>query len=241
MSAKSFKIQEDKFDQIKRAFIRRSALLIFFATCAALAIHYVLDPQRQINLYTYSIGTLVVIAFLTFRQFRKIHRQLAALRSYQLTISDNFIQREQYDVPSISIPLQEIREIVKNTNGSFIIKGKSLWEMIFVPAQIDDYEKLEKLLTAIKPIVIKIQQPTIRKTSFLIFVFITALIAIVAFSHTKILVGVAGSTLLGLSVYLYYLMVRHKKISLKFKQQASILFLIVFASLVAAIYYRAIL
>jgi hypothetical protein len=38
----------------------------------------------------------------------------------------------------------DIKEIVKNRNGSFTIKGKDVTDAIFVPAQIENYAQLQE-------------------------------------------------------------------------------------------------
>ena len=114
-----------------------------------------------------------------FRLYRGVNRQKEIFDSYVLTLNNNAITREQYNTSTITISNAEISEIIKKSNGSFTIKGKSTVDVIVVPSQIDEYEKLEKALADIRQITTKSSEPFLQKYSRLLSILTIGLMAAV--------------------------------------------------------------
>ena len=80
----------------------------------------------------------IVLGALAFGLYRGVNRQKEIFDSYRLTLDNNAITREQHKTPTITISNTDVIEIVKNSNGSFTIKGNSPVNVIGVPSQKDD-------------------------------------------------------------------------------------------------------
>ena len=80
----------------------------------------------------------IVLGALAFGLYRGVNRQKEIFDSYRLTLDNNAITREQHKTPTITISNTDVIEIVKNSNGSFTLKGNSPVNVIGVPSQIDD-------------------------------------------------------------------------------------------------------
>lgn len=77
--------------------------------------------------------------------------------SFQLTITEDAVIREQLYTPTITIPRNRINEIFRTGAGVICIVGDSKLNAIGVPAQIENRDGLEHALAEIKPIVSKSQ------------------------------------------------------------------------------------
>ena len=77
---------------------------------------------------------------------------------------------------------------------NFIIKGKSAYDIIIVPAQIENYGEVELLLKQIKPFDEKITKPFFQKYPQIISLLVIGLMAVVYISKNKILFVQAESS-----------------------------------------------
>ena len=77
----------------------------------------------------------IVLGALAFGLYRGVNRQKEIFDSYRLTLDNNAITRQQHKTPTITISNTDVIEIVKNSNGSFTLKGNSPVNVIGVPSQ----------------------------------------------------------------------------------------------------------
>ncbi|MDX1905752.1 MAG: hypothetical protein SF053_01870 [Bacteroidia bacterium] len=172
----------------------------------------------DINVYPFIIPFM--IGALAWGWYRGLNRQKEIFDSYVLAIDRTGITREQHNTPTIHIPHAEISEIVKNTNGSFTIKGDSSVQIIGVPAQIDNADKLEKLLSEIQSVTVKSNEPFVEKYRGLLVLANVGLMVVVYLSTHKWLVGIGGTLLLLSFGYSFVEIQRSKNIDLKTKKAA---------------------
>lgn len=167
----------------------------------ALSISLINADKKSLDLFPLIIGLVVGSVFLTFSLRRIIKRQQVQFESYSLTVADHVIGREIANTPTILIYTNDIREIIKRRNGSFVIVGKKAGEMIFIPQQIEDYEELETRLNNLKPLNTSSSVRAIQWLQIGMPLVGLGLMVATFYSFNKIIVGVCGSLLIGLLLW----------------------------------------
>lgn len=146
-----FKIKQGGFNEIRRMMIIRFIPMLIMLMVVVILINYYgpnADPETDVL----PIALPIFLAAMAAGVYISIKRTKAQLDSYVITISENSITREQLYTPTISLYFNEIKEIVKQKNGSFTIKGSDANNPIGIFAQVENYEQLEASLNAILPI-----------------------------------------------------------------------------------------
>lgn len=232
-----FKIRKDGFKEIRKAMLIKAIPISIIAALGGLAIsHFNTNGQQsEVNVFPFVIP--LVIGALVFGLYRGVNRQKEIFDSYILSLDNHGITREQHNTPTITISNADLTEIIKNSNGSFTIKGKSTVNVIGVPSQIDDYEKLEKLLSEIKQISTKTNEPLLQKFRGLLSILTVGLMAAVYISEDIIIVGISGAVLLAVLGYSFFEIQRSKNIDSKTKKGMWWLFLLT-ASIIGVMYYK---
>ncbi len=165
-----------------------------------------------------------------------VSRQKVLFESYCLTISDMQIVREQKNTPTIVLPLSHVSQIIKNSNGSFTIKGKTKLDVIGVPAQIDNYGNLETSLHQICPLTTQTVEPLTQKLNFAIVVAMLGLMACVYLASNKIIVGISGTILSAVLIYSFIQIQRNKNIDSKTKRSSYTTILVLLSVIAITIY-----
>lgn len=232
-----FKIRKDGFNEIRKAMLIKAIPISLIATVGGLAIsHFNTDVQQsEVNIFPIVIP--LVVGALAFGFYRGINRQKVIFDSYRLILDNNSIRREQNNTPTITISNSDIIAIFKNSNGSFTIKGNSSVNVIGVPSQIDDYEKLEKSLAQIRQISTISSEPFLQKFRGLLSLLAIGLMAGVYISKDKIIVGVSGTLLLLFMGYSFFEVQRSKNIDSKTKKGMWWLIL-VSVSIIGVMYFK---
>lgn len=198
-----FKIREDGFKEIRKQALTRSVPISLLAVSAGIFISQRNTPQSEdVNVLPFIIP--IALCSVGYGVFVGIKRQKTLFDSYTLTITDTEIKREQFNTPAISIPLGEIKEIVKNKNNSFTIKGTSPQDIIGIPAQIERHEDLEIILQSIDPIVVKQQVTFLERYQGFAGLLTIGLMLCVYVAQNKVVVALSGTALtifLGWSLY----------------------------------------
>ena len=213
-----FKIRKDGFKEIRNSMLIKAIPIILLAGFGGIAISYFnLNRQHnEVNILPFIIP--LILGALAIGLYISIKRQKEIFESYRLTIDNYKILREQLYTPTISILKAEIRGIIKNSNNSFTIKSNSKVDIIGVPSQIDEYDKLEKLLSEIKQITILNKTPIIERLLIPLVIIYLGIFAAFLLSNNKIIAGVGGTILLIVSIYSYFEMKRNKNLDNKTKQ-----------------------
>src|SRR5689334_14981655 len=116
----TFRIKPDGFKEIRKKLLMRGILFSLLSLGLASVIGMVntsgksdtIKPaiyysENSTDLLVTMIPTVVFIAVITFSFIRALKRAKKMYESYELTISDNLIAREQINTPTISIYLTE--------------------------------------------------------------------------------------------------------------------------------------
>lgn len=232
-----FKIKKDSFKEIRNKMLIKSIPSSLIAIIGGLAISYFNPNIQQSDVNILPIFLLFVLALFTFEIYKSVKRQKEIFESYMLIINNNEISREQHNTPTITISKADINEIIKNSNGSFTIKGNSVVNMIGIPSQIEDYEKLENLLSEIKIISVKTSEPILQKLSGILSIVTIGLMATVYICKNKILVGFSGIILLAILAYSFYEIKRSKNIDSRIKNGMWWI-IVVIASIIGVLYFK---
>jgi hypothetical protein len=232
-----FKIRQNGFKEIRKAILIKAIPILLLAAFGGLAISYFTTNGQPNDVNVFPFVIPIVLVALAFGLYRSVNRQKEIFDSYILTLDNNVITREQHNTPTITILNADLCEIIKNSNGSFTIKGNSSVNVIGVPSQIDEYEKLEKTLSEVRQISTKGSESFLQKFRGLLSVLTIGLMAAVYISNDKIIVGVSGTVLLVVLGYSFFEVQRSKNIDRKTKKGMWWL-LLVTASIISIMYYK---
>lgn len=232
-----FKIRQDGFKEIRKEMLIKAIPVSLLTVFGGLAISYFNTNVQQSDVNVFPFLIPMVLGTLIFGLYRGVNRQKEIFDSYILTLDGNSVTREQHNTPTITISKADLSEIIKNLNGSFTIKGNSSVNVIGIPAQIDNYEQLEKSLSAIGQISTKNSVPFLQKYPELLSILTIGLMAAVFISKDKIIVGVSGAFLLVVFGYSFFEVQRSKNIDSKTKRGMWLLILVT-ASIIGIMYYK---
>ncbi|MFN8360468.1 MAG: hypothetical protein U0264_11190 [Candidatus Kapaibacterium sp.] len=229
-----FKLRHDSFNEIRKTILVRSIPIMLLAITAGFYMSTYSTNSKHNNFDILPIMIPFVLVLVGVSLWFSLKRQKVLFDSYRLTIDDTSITREQYNTPVISISKEDIQEIIKGKNGAFAIKGKSSLDVIGIPAQIEDYETLEKLLAETRYISPIARTSLLQKFSFLYPIIVIVLMVSIYVSDNKIIVGVCGALFIGTMTYSFFEIRRSKNIENRLKkgQWLSILVLIQFLAVI---------
>lgn len=231
----SFTIRKDGIKEMNREVIIKLLPVLIIAGLVGLSIPLINSKDKELDLTVLPVLIPIVAASMWFGINRGLKRQKLLYENYLITITDNLITRKQ--INTISIYFNEIKEIEKRNNGSFIIKGKTSGEMIFIPSQIDHYSELEQLLEQIQPI-IKNKSRTINEKYAGFTGLITVGLMFCVFTvNNKIIVGLTGILLMAIIIWSFIKIRGNKNLDNKTKGGVwwSILVLL---SVISVLYFK---
>ncbi|AEV96941.1 hypothetical protein A4D02_18775 [Niastella koreensis] len=223
----TFKINTKGFT---KKFLKRSIPTVLLPIIIWITIFNIQGGGAYVSITFYLIPIVFITALCGFSIWRGIKRQRALLESYELTISDTLICREQLNTPDISILVSEVIEIAKHPKGGFTIKGSRKNGTIIIPVQIENYEQIEAILQQIHPIILK-KNAWKNMLRVLLPLAGLGLFLCVYLLNNKIIVGVAGTLLTGLMIWSLVLIQKNKNVDRKTKNRMWIM-LLVLASII---------
>ncbi|MEP2238052.1 MAG: hypothetical protein ABJI22_06800 [Maribacter sp.] len=224
-----FQIKENGFAEIKKALIIKTIPIAILAAGTGLALSHINSNGKTTDVNVLPFLIPLVLGTLAFGLFKGINRQKELFESYKLIVNENDIVREQNNTQTISIPLNEIKSIIKDPKGILTIVGSSNTDVIGVPSQINNSEKLEQILSKIRPISYSDKKPLIEKYKGVLILIVLGLMATVFISTNKLLVGITGSILILFLRYSFYEVRRNKNIDKKTKNSMWWLLLVLFS------------
>ena len=224
-----FQIKENGFAEIKKALIIKTIPVAILAAGTGLTISHINSNGQTTDVNVLLFLIPLVVGALAFGLFKGINRQRELFESYKLIVNEYEIVREQNNTQTISIPRNEIKSIIKNPKGILTIVGNSYTDVIGVPSQINNSEKLEQVLSEIKPITYSNKKPLFEKYKGVLILIVLGLMATVFISTNKLLVGITGSILILFLGYSFYEVRRNKNIDKKTKNSMWWLLLVLFS------------
>lgn len=230
-----FITRKDKFNEVRKAIFIRVIPMVLLASAAGFIINQYNSSNQPGNIYALLFTIPIFLGALAFGLNKAVNAQRQLFESFSLTVFDDSIKREQVNTPTITLLKTDIKEILKKPDGNIIIKGKSMFDAIIIPAQIEEYEKLSTILNNIKPITSK--ESLIVKFRKVLAVLAIGLMVAVYISKDKLVVGVSGVLILILLGYSFLEFRRNKNIDETTKGSAWIL-IPVFISIISVMYFK---
>ncbi|MBK9590600.1 MAG: hypothetical protein IPO32_03525 [Crocinitomicaceae bacterium] len=232
-----FQIKENGFREIKKTMLLKVIPIAIIAAAVGIIISqfYLNSAQSELNILPYIIPIIAFALIIGINRALKLQEEL--FTSYRLILDTGEIIREQNNTPTIIISKNEVTEIIKNSNGSFTIKGNKAIDTIVVPAQIDNYEDLEKSLGEIRPITNIKREPFLQKFQILFSILTIALMAAVFILKNKIMVGLSGTILLSILIYSTFKIKRNKNVDDKTKKSAGSVVLVIVV-IIAVMFFK---
>jgi hypothetical protein len=230
-----FIIAADSFNRqqtITKVILRR---LIILAGCVVIVL-FSSHGVNDMSVLQYLIPFLCMLSI--YGMYQDYHKQKRFFDNYKLTVDDDMLVREQFNVPAISIRFEDVKEIIDCGNETFVVKGPNPKANIYIPAKIENGTVLKDVLNNIKPLTIK-KANTIWIKALVPFTTIAAmglLIPVYIFDN-KWVVGICGSITLCLMIWGFYVIHTNKNISNKAKRN-SWLMIIVFLSIAIMLYLK---
>jgi hypothetical protein len=210
----TFKHKKDSFKEIQK----RSLKIILPVTLVALLTGTGISYYNNDSFDTLPFVLVISFIAVSFGMYRGLNRQRVLFNSYSLTIEDDYLIREQQNTPTVQITKQDIQEIIRYANGSYLIKGKNPSDQIIVSGMVDDKDKLTALLSEMGDI--KDQAATSMLQRFVLPLIVIGLIlmATVYISTNKYLVLISGTAVVSGLVWSLYQVYTSRNVDRKTKR-----------------------
>lgn len=230
----TFRIGEDGIKELKKKMLSRIIPVILIIITGGIAINIVNSKEKMSGVF--AIPFIIVFLAVAFGRgiYGAIKKQKALLQSYTLTVTNNMITREQLDTPTVSIYFNDISEIIKNTNGNFLIRGKDPVDFITIPAQINDHAGLEVILNQIRPVIEK--KASFFETNLLLSsVVVIGLMICVYVVRNKFVVGTGGTAIAGLLIWSFVKIQMSRNVDRKTKRSSWWLLIVLVSTIMVMI------
>jgi hypothetical protein len=222
---KEFTTKPNSFEEIRKKLIVRMSIIFGFILIAVFVFHMMSSSESDEGTpatWPYIFGFLVVV--MIYSLARGVKKQKVTFEGYTLKITEDSITREVLNIPTIVLHKKDVREIIKSAEGGFSIVGDSKISAIGVPAQINNYEELERILQEIKPIQVRISKLWAEYLQIpIVFLGIGSMFLCLLASN-KIVVGVSGLAFIFLMVYSFTIIQMSKNVEKRTKRLSFMLF-----------------
>ncbi len=181
--------------------------------------------DEGLDLPFFAIFALTIIFALSLGTYIGYKRLKSILNSYTLTITDTEIIREQKDTPTIRHLKSEITEITQYTNGSIGLKAHNSKDLIGIPTQIENAERLESLLNQIKPIKVLESKTWLERLQMPIVILSMVLLGWFFVSKNIWVVEILGVIITGFLIYSMVVSYKNKMLDNKTRRMMYIVIL----------------
>ena len=206
----TFKTKPDGFRQIKRTIMFRDFPLILLTISSVMFVMAFGKTEKPIDWYLLATAFLILSVIIAFSFLQIMIHRRHIYEDFLLTIDEDWITREQYHTDTLTVAKDEVSKIYKTSNGGLVIQGSPGSDPIFIPPQMEESDKLERLLSDIKPFS---EAPFLEKYKYLTILTVISLFAAFNLVTNKWFAGISGAVLLGFQAYLLYKRYRHKNIA----------------------------
>jgi hypothetical protein len=205
----TFTTKPEGFRQVRRAILLRDLPFFLLTISCGMFIIIFRESETPINWPVLGGIYLLLILILTFVFQQLITRRRHNYESFLLNIDQDVITREEHYSDTLTVRKDEVNKIYKTSDGGLVIKGPDESDPLIIPPQMEESDKLERLLSEIKSF-----SPAPFSERYRFITLFAVLIVFAAFhlSTTIWLVGLSGLTLLGVVGYALY-EYRHKSLA----------------------------
>ncbi|UTW66696.1 hypothetical protein KFE94_00870 [bacterium SCSIO 12643] len=234
-----YTIKPNAFERHKKKYMRTVLILMIFAVLAGLGIAYLNSNDHSMDMYTYPFVIMMASAIMFFTIKKQLKRQEEIFYSYQLTIEENQIVREQMNLPTVTIPFNEIIEIIEGTADLRVLTVKSDSETILIHSGVEDYDEIKRRLEDVHSIT-PFQggaKSWMEKNVFLVTIITLLAFATTYLASNKYVVIISGTFSLAVLSFGFYEIYTNKNIDPKVKKKMWWGIPVVY-SILATIYYK---
>ena len=238
LSKNSFSMNPEGFKEVQSAIIKRIIPIGILAIGGGIAMGF-FKSSSSVGFDWNVLFIMIPISVLAigYGMKRGIDRQRQIFDSYVLSINEWNIERRAYNTPTIKMAHADINAILKNEDGSFLIKSATSTDIIGILAQIERKDELEKLLQEIHPITTEAPKSLLEKYRTLLTILPIGLMVVTFLSTHKWTVGIAGSLLLIAMGYSFFELQRNKNVDEK-SRSASWWILVVVLAVLGTMYSK---
>ena len=215
-----FTTTKDRFHEVRKkvliAIISVYAIVVFIVL-------YLVNPSTAEAGYSGVYSLILTAPVLGFTTYRTIKRQKKMFETYRLTISDDAVIREQDNTPTITIPKNSIKKIIRMSSGVYCVIGASRLNAIAIPAQIEDRDNLEQLLSGIMPITAKTSGTALQWFYMAIGLLAVGAAFMGLTSEDKIVFTISAITLCAVMLWGFVVIQRSKNFDRRMKRRSYIM------------------
>lgn len=226
-------------DILRKTFSRVFPIILVF-TLGGISISIIRDVKvgEKENLDVFDLIPVGIIAvILVFSIYRTKKRLENIYRDYILTFENNSITRTAPTMPKLTIPFQEITRVKKTAMGGFAVVGSSRLNTLFIPAQVENIERIEELLRAIPTVTITEKTTLLEKLGLPIVFSALLLFGAFIISDHPVIILSTGIIMCVLLTYSFIMVQKSKMYDQHSKNRSWISLLILF-SILATMYIR---
>lgn len=211
-----YTLSPDGFSEVRKRILQRAIPTLSIPIIVILSAKFYGGDSDLSNVAQTLLIAIVAVGFGIFISLKK---QKQLYESYQLTIGETSIVREQQNTPTISIEKSEMQSITQAHNGDLVITSlTSAKDIISVPSQTANFEALRQELETLCPITIQEKKPLLIRLQWLIVIGVLALMGTVYIAENKIMVGFAGTALTVVMGYGIWSIQRNKNVDKRTKR-----------------------
>lgn len=228
ISGETFTVRTGSFKEAWNKVLPRIIVSYILSMVVAILISFAVNRSSgDISLVYFVVGIMIVVGI--FGTYRSYQRQKELFESFSLIIDEYSITRVIQNTRSVTIKTQQITKITKAKAGNFIINGVTKGEVIYIPAQIDHYEKVLEMLEKIRPVTLQVRVPFMQRFSFLFTLLSAAAMAGVYISKEKWIVAVSGTIVLSIFGWSGYKLYTNKNVDNRTKRFLPVIILVALA------------
>ncbi|MDH4471060.1 MAG: hypothetical protein QE487_00545 [Fluviicola sp.] len=179
----------------------------------------------------------IIAVFLLISIFRTKKRLEKIYSGYSLTFENESITRTAPMMPTLTIPFQEITQVKKTAMGGFAVIGSLRLNTLFIPAQVENIERVEELLIAIPTVTITEKSTLLEKLGLPIVLSMLLLFGAFILSDHPVIIISTGTTMCIVLIY-SFVIVQKSKMYDQHSKNKSWISLLVMCSILATMYFR---
>jgi hypothetical protein len=218
MNPVQFKIGPEGLKAVQKTLFIKALPQMAVAIVGGILIGYFNTSNAKGNGSSYLVILPLILIGATVFVWYTINQQIRLLGTYKLIVTETSIVREQSNLPKATIPIEDITNIIKDEERGIVIRGKAEGELILANKYLDDYDQLESLLSAIKPVVVLESKSLFLKYYGFLSLLVVGLMACLYLSQNKIVTIITGLILVTGLTYAFFMVRNNPSIDPKIKK-----------------------